>query len=224
MNINKIRSIFLWLFIGFLSLTALIGIASVLIGEWSETQLKVLATTFSISAASVCAMACAAFIEKRKRGDIGGIGVALNFIAASALIVGVWAEMDGEMFWKSTLSAIVLALSFTHACLMHLPTLATAYRWTQAVVVVLISILGVMILYVFWAEVDAENYFRLLAVVSIITVLFTLVIPILAKISSSTVKVEAEVHLSEDHLYLKLVEPGLYRDPDGKEYRVSRVS
>jgi hypothetical protein len=67
MNYTELRKRLLKAFIGFLTLTALVAIGSVLSREFGETQLKVLATTFSITAGSICAMACVAFIERRER-------------------------------------------------------------------------------------------------------------------------------------------------------------
>lgn len=61
MNYTEIRRLLLKIFIGFLSLTALVAILSVLSHKFGETQLKVLLTTLSITAGSICAMSCAAY-------------------------------------------------------------------------------------------------------------------------------------------------------------------
>ena len=66
MDYSEIRKLALKIFIGFLGLTAVIAIISVLAGQFGELQWKILGTTFTISAASICSMSCAAFIEKKK--------------------------------------------------------------------------------------------------------------------------------------------------------------
>ena len=66
MDYAEFRRASLRTFLGFLALTAAVAVVSVLSGDFGETQVKVLLTTLTISAASMCAMACAAFIEKRK--------------------------------------------------------------------------------------------------------------------------------------------------------------
>ena len=82
MNSRELKRTLLKVFVGFLSLTAAIAILSVLTGEFGAFQVKVLATTMTISAASICAMSCAAFIEIRRKKVLGtiGIGFALSLI------------------------------------------------------------------------------------------------------------------------------------------------
>ena len=46
MNISVMRRLLLKVFIGFLSLTALVAVFSVLSHQFGETQIKVLVTTF----------------------------------------------------------------------------------------------------------------------------------------------------------------------------------
>ncbi|MGE9295962.1 MAG: hypothetical protein ACQKBV_06720 [Puniceicoccales bacterium] len=224
MNLHTARTLLLKTFIGFLGLTALIAIVSVLIGEWGTVQLKTLATTFTISSASICAMACAAYVEKRGNATVGWAGAVFNFLAAAFIIFGVWAEYGDEHYWKAAITFIVLGLSFAHACLMHLPRLAVAYQWTQTVVAWLVALLGAMILAALWIGIDAEGYYRLLAVVSIVAVLFTLVIPILMKLSPKLVEEETLQHkVLPEALMLTLGDDGLYRDASGAKFRVQAM-
>ena len=58
MNFTEIKKVLLKLFVGFLILTAIIAIISVLSGEFGELQGKILATTLTISMASICSMSC----------------------------------------------------------------------------------------------------------------------------------------------------------------------
>src|SRR6476619_1698791 len=113
MNFAKMRSVLLKVFIGFLSLTALIAIVSVLGGEFGNTQLKVLITTCSISAASICAMACAALVERKNAKVLGGTGIFIASVAALMVIVGAWSEIAEEGYWRIT--AILVAASVCFA-------------------------------------------------------------------------------------------------------------
>jgi len=111
MNPIEARKIFLKIFIGFLSLTALVAIFCVFVGNFGEFELKVLATTFAISAASICSMSCAAFIEIRKKKELGYLGITFSGIAALLAIFGLWTEIDREVYWKITFTFIVLSIS-----------------------------------------------------------------------------------------------------------------
>src|SRR5262245_23504404 len=124
MNYAKIRGLLLKVFIGFLSLTALVAIVSVLGGKFGETQIKVLVTTCSISAASICAMSCAAFVERKKAKAIGGTGILAAGVAALMVIVGAWSEISDEDYWRTTGTFIVISICFAHGCLLGLPNLA----------------------------------------------------------------------------------------------------
>src|SRR5882672_819710 len=131
MNLPGVRKILLWSFIGFLSLSALIAIFSVLSHEFGETQIKVLATTFTISAASICAMSCAAFAEKRKMTFVGLAGIAFAASAAVTTVICIWGQVGEEYYWKTVITLIVLAVGFSHALLLWIPGLASGHRWTQ---------------------------------------------------------------------------------------------
>ncbi|GAF67867.1 unnamed protein product, partial [marine sediment metagenome] len=181
MDYTELRKLSLKIFIGFLALTALIAIITVLGGKFGEIQMKILATTFTISAASICSMSCAAFIEKRKLIKLGLAGIILSVISAILLIIGMWPEIKNDEYWKTTITLIVAALAFAHAFLLVLPDLEDNQKWVQKVALGAIGILAVQIIVAVWGEIDNESYYRLLAVVAIIVGLATLVIPILTK-------------------------------------------
>ena len=216
MNSREAKRIFLKLFIGFLSLTAAIAAISVLSGDFGEFQLKVLATTFSISAASICSMSCSAFIDKKKKKELGIVGVVFSGIAAALIIGGLWIEINEEEYWKTTVSFIVFAVALAHAFLLVLPDLDSKHRWVQSVSCVAISVLALQIVSVVWGEIDDEGYYKLLAVVSIVVVLLTLVIPILMKIRKGIDDSVRTLVLTEN-------KDGTFFDTSGTTYRVTKI-
>ncbi|SVC63661.1 uncharacterized protein METZ01_LOCUS316515 [marine metagenome] len=197
--------------------TALIAIFFVLSGDFGEFELKVLATTFTISAASICSMSCAAFIEKRKKREFGLAGMTCAAIAALMLISGMWFEISGEVYWKSAITFIVLAVALAHAFLLILPDLDFNHRWTQLASPISIGILAIQIIVAVWNEIDSEGYFKLLAVVSIIVVLLTLVVPILMKMRKG-------VDEAIETLLLSKHEDGTYIDNQGNMYEVEKIN
>jgi hypothetical protein len=225
MNLSNPRKILLWVFIGFLSLTAVIAIFSVLVGQFNETQLKVLATTFTISAASICAMSCAAFIEKRQSNLAGTLGIIFAAVAAILTITGVWSETGSDTFWKSTGSLIVISVALAHALLLLLPNLSANHKWTQIAAVISIVILAALIIFLIWRSnfnKDEEFYFRLLGVASIVVVLFTLIIPICAKLGGKQTKRIHPPNLSE-HLTLNKIADEIYADEFGRKFQVTEI-
>lgn len=214
MNLPGVRKVLLWSFIGFLSLSALIAIFSVLSHKFGETQIKVLATTFTISAASICAMSCAAFAEKRKMNPVGLTGVFFAASAAVLTVICIWGELTD--YWKIDLTLIVISVAFSHALLLWIPSLAAGHRWTQVVSSIVVAILVAQILYGIWAKVDDDGFFRGVAVVSIFVVLLTLVVPICAKLGGPKSE-------PVDRLVLRKVSEGLYADPSGRKFQVTEM-
>jgi len=217
MDYTGIKKSSLWGFIGFLGLTALIAILSVLSGSFGAFQFKVLATTFSISAASICSMACAAFMEKRKLIGLGLVGIGLAAASAIFVIVGVWTEIDSEAFWKTAVTLITVTVAFAHAFLLALPDLDKVYRWLPWLSAVTIGILTLQIVGAVWGEIENEVYYRLLAVIGILLALETLLIPIMMKLSKGN-------HNTKKQLRLENVEGETYRDSSGKLYQVTEIT
>jgi hypothetical protein len=209
---------FLHAFVGFLGLTAFIAIISVLNGEFGELQMKILVTSFTISAASICSMSCAAFIEKQKQQGLGFSGILLSVVAAVLLIFLIWLEFENEWYFKTTFTVTVCAASFAHAFLLALPDLENKHTWIQKAATASIAVLGSQIIVALWVEIDHEAYIRALAVVAIIVVLETLLVPLLMKLKTNNKS-------TGTNLILEPIgpEPGRYRDQTGLEYRVEKL-
>ena len=115
MNAAKAKRLSLILFISFLVLSAIIAIFSVMAGAFGDFQFKVLVTTFSISSASICAMSCAAYIERTKERALGLFGVCCSLSATLMVNGGVWLDPSMGGYWKLTIMLIVLSIAFAHA-------------------------------------------------------------------------------------------------------------
>lgn len=222
MNLTNSRKILLWVFIGFLSLTAIIAIFSVLVGKFGETQLKVLATTFTISATSICAMSCAAFIEKRQANLAGTIGILFAAISAILTITGVWGEIGNDKFWRSTVTLIVISVAFAHAFLLLMPNLSANHKWTQIAAVISIAVLAALICSFIWSDTDNQFYYRLLGVASIVVVLFTLIVPICAKLGGKQTEPIHQTNLSTPLTLIKIAD-GIYTDQFGHKFQVTEI-
>ncbi|MFH1369962.1 MAG: hypothetical protein ABII09_01550 [Planctomycetota bacterium] len=217
MNYTKIKRLSLKVFIGFLGLTAIIAMISVLIGKFGKVEVKILATTFTISVASICSMSCAAFIDRKKVVWLGLLGIVLSVLAAVLLIAGMWSEIENEVCWKVTITFIVFAAALVYAFLLVLPELDKGHKWVQPVSSVSIGILALQIVVAVWGEIeDVDWYYRILAVVAIIVGLETLVIPILMKLRKGDGR-------KNDKIVLERIDGDVYRDSAGKKYRLMEM-
>lgn len=215
MDYSEIKSLFLKSFIGFLILTAIIAIITVVGGEVGDLQAKVLGTTFTISIASICAMSCAAFLEKRNFKPAGIAGIIFSLFSAILIITEIWTGFDNDLYFDITIAAVVCAFSFAHSLLLYLPDLANDKKWVQHTTAVTITILGVQIIAGIWFEIDNQLYFRTITVVAILVGLETLVIPILMKLND---RVSDEKKI----LTLEKIDKHTYKDASGNRYDVQK--
>lgn len=230
MNYTEVRRLFLKVFIGFLSMTALVAILSVLTREFGEIQVKILLTTFSITAGSMCAMACAGFIERRKGKAVGVAGILAAGVAVLLVIIGIWGDIHEQDYWKVMATSIVLSVALAHACLLHLPDLAASHRWTQTASAILIGLLGLQIVVAVWGEIRGEGYYRLMAALSVLVVLATLVAPICSRLGAKADEGSPEQgpevarpgHLPE-RLVLHRHSGALFADQLGRRYQVTQI-
>lgn len=216
MDYAKIRRLSLKVFLGFLGLTALIAIISVLSGEFGKLQEKVLATCFTVSAASICSMSCAAFIEKSRHVKLGLAGICLSIISSVLVIVGLWPEIDGDAYWKTTATLAVAAIALAYTFLLLLPDLDDKRKWVQRVFPVCVGVLALQIIAALWGEIEADGYFRAMAVVAIVVGLVTLAIPILMKLQGGTAG-------QKEKLVLEKLEGDTYRDSVGRKYQLKEI-
>ena len=161
-------------------------------------------------------MSCAAFIERRRKTRLGLCGIVFSICAALLLIIGLWPDIDSEVFWKTTGSCGVLALAFAHAFLLLLPELDAGQKWVQRASWISIAVLAILIIVAIWSEYDSDIYGRVMAVAGIVVGLETLSIPVLLMLKKPAGR-------KGERLVLERVEDDLFEDRDGKRYRLQEI-
>ncbi len=213
MNYTRLTKTALRVFLGFLGLTAVIAIVSVLGGEFGELQAKIIGSTFTISAASICSMSCAAFIAGKNKSVIGLSGMGLAVVAALLLIAGIWPEISSETYWKTTASLGVSAIACAHGFLLILPNLGNGKKWVQTLSFLSIALLALMVIAAMWGDIGAEVYYRFMAAVGIVVGLETVSLPILMKLSKGAPQIR-------ERLMLEQLEDDIYIDSAGKRFQL----
>lgn len=179
--------------------------------------MKIILTTLTISGASICGMACFAFIEKRGLAPLGLLGVACAVIAAAMGILAIWnAENIGATYGKITFTFIIAAAALAHIFLLHIPTLPPTSRWNQYALILFDLILAGQITYAMWAQVSSSGFYRIMDVLTVFVVLFTLIIPICSRLAGKD-------PTPGDSLVLDHESADIYRARDGQRYRVTKV-
>ncbi len=112
------KKLALWFLIVSVALSAAFGIITIITGTFGAFEGRVILTTITISAASMCALAAGAFWESRGARTLPGFAVAFAILAAVLIIIGVWGRFSWDEYWKSTATVGVLAIASAQACLI----------------------------------------------------------------------------------------------------------
>ena len=174
---------FLHLFIGSIAISALTGIGLIALGNFGETEVKILMTSFVISAASLCGVACGALLERSRSNPIAVSGIGLALIAAVVLISGIWFEFRSEVFWKSSATVSIFAIATSHLSLLLLAQLSQRFQWAVVCAFVIVSALSLLISIMIWGEIDSEGLIRLMGILAVLSAAISILIPIFHRLS-----------------------------------------
>ncbi len=189
-TVRSIRRLAVIFIIVSLSLTALIGIVTLLTATFGDLQGKIMLTTLLIAGFSITALCHLAVVDRALR-VVGFIGIGASAVALLLGVVLVWFSWDN---WNSGLDQVfkafaivsVIAVSLAHANLLlllaerHNPLLRAAL-FTTVGFIALVALLIILPIAT-EGEIPGENgelYFRILGVAAILDVLGTIVLPVI---------------------------------------------
>ena len=177
------KRIALWFLIVSVGLSAVLGILAILTGNFGEFEIRIILTTLTISAASICALASGA------RGEAGGpkalasSGIVLAVMAALLLILGIWYNPHSMQFWKLTASIGVLAAATAHVCLLSFAKLARRFAWARPFAFIAVYALAALIILSIYIEPTGDLGVRLIGTTSIVVAAITIITPIFHRLS-----------------------------------------
>ncbi|MCP5027912.1 MAG: hypothetical protein GY929_16680 [Actinomycetia bacterium] len=178
-------SLFLRLFVASVVANAVLGIWALLSGDFGETQGKVLGTSFLVSAAMLSVLVNGPAARRQALWPAPLVGAVAGASGFALFTVFLWIEPDDGGWFKLAGSALVIAGAATLASSLALIALPVRVRWLQTVSIAVIALLGSTIVAGLWAEPDAGWYARLLGIEGVLVASMTLLIPVLARFSSS---------------------------------------
>ncbi|MGD9722029.1 MAG: hypothetical protein AB7O59_10045 [Pirellulales bacterium] len=179
-------------------LAVVLGISIVLRNQWSWFEVRVILTTLTITAASICGLACDLSRSLKGHNLLSRAGMLLTGIAAVLLLYGMWADVNWGNYWKTTAVASTFAVASAHICMLSIARLAKRFRWVFPVAVQVIyglaSLIAVMIVW----EIHGARSFQIIAALSILSAGMTLLIPILHRISKTDPTTPAPLTLFDE--------------------------
>jgi len=202
------KKIALWFLIASVGASAVLGIIIVLAGSLSDLQVRIILTTLTVSAASICALACGALWESRRKMLLPLPGALLASLAAVLIIIGIWAKISGEEYWKFAASVGLLAVATTHACLLALAKLAPRFAWTRAVAFASVYVLACLGIYLMYFTPKGDTFVRIIGATSIIVAALTILTPLFHRLSRGDLDaVESPVATEHPDLYATITCP-----------------
>lgn len=181
------KKTFLWALIVSVGLSACLGIVAILSGELGWIQLRILLTTMTIAASSICGLACGAYWSTGRGRVLPQLGTALTLLAGALIVAGLWLRIGSAEYWKAAASVSVYSVACAHLALLSMARLAQGFRWSlmaaHAAILGVASLIVLMIL----LEPREEGMFRLLGVAAILDGAISIMIPIFHRLSKKVV-------------------------------------
>lgn len=177
------KKLALWFLIVSVALSAAFGIITIISGNFGDFEGRVILTTITISAASICALAAGAFWESRSARILPGVAVAFAILAAGLIIIGIWVKIGGDEYWRSTATVGVLTIASAQACIISLARLAPRFAWTRTVALLGISFLAASIIITIWGEINSDGFFKAMGATAILVAALTIMMPIFHRLS-----------------------------------------
>jgi hypothetical protein len=197
----SLTKFFLRVFIVSTCATALTGIFALTVpGEIDWLEIKILLTTLVIAGASICGLACGGCLT-RGHTILPTAGLVLTGVAGVLLIIGLWTEVDSEIYWKFSAGLSFFAVACALLSMLFLANLAGSYRWAFLVAYqVVLGLATLLAAAVFYEDLfDNESYVRFTGVVSILVAAVTLLIPVFHYLSRDMF---AEAQAQADPLFV----------------------
>jgi hypothetical protein len=195
--------------IGALCVAAIVASYALLGGEFSDTDWKVIGTSTLFALASAMA---AAGLAVRDRSPLLGSGTVVAAAVAFVLVsVGMWAEVDGEGFWRVTAILAILALESAHVAFIWSrrraadPPGVARVTLAAAGLAVLSGAMGIAPIAGILSEAGDETlYFEILGVVLVGQLLCTVLAPLLRRLSAGAEQPVVAVPTERERLAIEL--------------------
>ena len=165
-----------------LVLTALVGISALLIGEFGETQGKLLGTAAAVLVYTLVSFPSFLHLDRRRHSAVALLALAATTATLALLLVLLWGP-EGERGFQTLGSLAIAGFALNHVLLLLLQRNRTqAVQATLTATLVTIGVVSGMLIFAIWGEPEAGALLRVLGVFLILDVLGTILVPVLARI------------------------------------------
>ncbi len=161
--------------------SALIAIGILLLGEFDETQARILVTTGLIGFFSLLALPGGVLLDQGRHAGLAWTLIAVGVFSFVLALNLTWGDVDNENMWKVAGSATAVTGALAQAA-----TAASRRRAGDSpgvgVLFLLslgaVALLGVLILTAIWEGIEDAGFYRFLGAVAVVNLLLVLLQPV----------------------------------------------
>jgi hypothetical protein len=195
MNVSIGKRFFALVLVIALCTSAFLAIGILLLGEFDETQARILVTTGLIGFFSLLALPGGVLLDQGRCATLAWttIGLAVfSFVVAMNL---TWGDADSENLWRVAGSATAVTGAFSQSAAS---TSRRRSADTSGVGVLYllslgsVSLLGLLILTAIWDMIDHEGFYRFLGAVAVLNLLLVLLQPVARRLGGTAMAPPAE--------------------------------
>lgn len=168
--------------------SALLAIGILLLGEFDETQARILVTTALLGFFSLLALPGGVLLDQGRFAALAWTTIGLaafTFVVAMNL---TWGDVESENLWKVAGSATAVTGAVSQAATVtsrlrkaDTPGVGVLYLLSLGSV----SLLALLILIAIWEEVEGEGFYRFLGAVAVLNLLLVLLQPVARRLSGA---------------------------------------
>lgn len=183
---SNLKRLFFTTILASLVVSALIGIVIFLVGDFGETELKLLITTLAVAGFSLTSLAGAALYDRRHLLLLSYAVMAASLLGFVLGIFEIWGDHEEIWLLKLSTSVAIVAFSLAHISILMLGRFREKLvkYCLYATIGAIVSLATVLISMINF-ELDETGFFRLLGVLAILDVLGSISVPIVKKATSS---------------------------------------
>jgi len=170
-----------------LCVTALIAITALVVGDFDDTQLRILATTGGFGLVSLIATRGTALLDQRRHETLARAVLGLSATAFVIELWVIWIDTDSEAAWKSYVCAIAAAAAAGQVAGMiarRRPSDPPSIRVLVLAGGACAVLLALMAWFAALAEVDEVAYYQLFGVLAVLNVLALVLQPVVRRLGT----------------------------------------
>jgi hypothetical protein len=170
-------------FLALVAVNATVGVAAILGADLDGKGGKTYLTSLVVTGGVMFALACSLGHRVRDLGPAWLVGLVATLLGTVTLIVGIWAEPNGDATWQIVGTCGVIATAIAFASLLGLCALPGRFRWMHVAAYAITGLLSALAIIAIWSFTTADGYWQLFAILCVLAAALAVTIPVLSRVS-----------------------------------------